>query len=224
MSISLLSVGFVFGMRHALEADHLAAVASLATGSTSIQQTIKQGAVWGLGHTITLFIFASIALLVDSIIPKNYAAALEAGVGFMLLLLGLDVLRRLRLDNQQAIRHPKIKISKQHQVPHQRLFEQSTNKFPKRALLVGFMHGLAGSAALLILTIQHINTPILSLLYIALFGLGSILGMTLLSCVIAVPLYFSAGRMILINNQIHLIISLVTMTIGSLIVYDYLQS
>ncbi|SCN47673.1 Nickel transporter UreH [methanotrophic endosymbiont of Bathymodiolus azoricus (Menez Gwen)] len=68
---SLLLLGFLIGMRHALEADHVAAVASLASKTTSVQSAIKQGAVWGLGHSFTLFLFSSIIILSESIIPKN---------------------------------------------------------------------------------------------------------------------------------------------------------
>ena len=94
MSISLLSLGFLLGMRHALESDHVAAVASLATRSRSMGDTLRQGAVWGAGHTLTLFIFGSLVLLLDTVIPETLARVLEFMVGLMLIGLGIDVLRR----------------------------------------------------------------------------------------------------------------------------------
>ena len=78
MSISLLSLGFLLGMRHALESDHVAAVASLATRSRSMGDTLRQGAVWGAGHTLTLFIFGSLVLLLDTVIPETLAQALNS--------------------------------------------------------------------------------------------------------------------------------------------------
>ncbi|HFD13231.1 MAG TPA: urease accessory protein, partial [Crenotrichaceae bacterium] len=94
MSVFLL-FGFLLGLRHALEADHLAAVATLATRSKSLAHTVKLGAVWGLGHTIALSVFGSMILMMDTIVPDQFARALEAAVGLMLVILGIDVLRRL---------------------------------------------------------------------------------------------------------------------------------
>ena len=95
MILSLLLIGFLMGMRHALEADHVAAIASLATRSSNVKHTVWQGAVWGMGHTITLFISSSIVLVADSVIPEQFAAFLEFTVGLMLIGLGIDVLWRL---------------------------------------------------------------------------------------------------------------------------------
>src|SRR5258708_3441443 len=94
--ISLLLLGLLLGMRHALEADHLAAVASLATRSKGMRGTILQGAVWGLGHTLTLLVAGGACLLLRAAISARLAAALEGVVGVMLLLLGADVLLRMR--------------------------------------------------------------------------------------------------------------------------------
>src|SRR5258708_35938753 len=94
--ISLLLLGLVLGMRHALEADHLAAVASLATRSKGTRGRVLQGAVWGLGHTLTLLAVGGACLLLRAAISERVAAALEAAVGGKLLRLGPDVLRRMR--------------------------------------------------------------------------------------------------------------------------------
>jgi len=95
---SLLLIGFFIGMRHALEADHVAAVASLVSRKQSLAHTIKQGGVWGLGHTITLFLFGSVMIFMDRVIPQNLVTGLELAVGLMLVLLGADVLRRVIRD------------------------------------------------------------------------------------------------------------------------------
>ena len=95
---SLLILGFLIGMRHALDADHLAAVAAISTQQNSIRSTIKHGLIWGLGHTTTLFLFGSMVIWMDTIIPEQLATYLELAVGFMLVALGLDVLRRVLKD------------------------------------------------------------------------------------------------------------------------------
>ncbi|OQX43499.1 MAG: urease accessory protein, partial [Candidatus Sedimenticola endophacoides] len=91
----LLLFGLLIGMRHALEADHLAAVASLVSRRQSLAETLRQGGAWGLGHTLTLFLFGSVVIFMDTVMPERLAAGLELAVGFMLVLLGADVLRRV---------------------------------------------------------------------------------------------------------------------------------
>ncbi len=232
MGLGVIVFGFLIGMRHAVEADHVAAVASLATGSHSLRQTVIQGAVWGLGHTITLFLFGSIALMMDSVIPEQMAAALEFAVGIMLVFLGLDVLRRLynkRVHfhahrHQDGIRHFHAH-SHQHQQPHDDRAHQHKHVqfFPTRALLVGLMHGMAGSAALIILTLNTVQTPAMALFYMAFFGVGSILGMALLSCVIAIPLRFSEQKLTRVYNGLQMSVGFFSIGIGLTIIVNYLQ-
>src|SRR4051812_3917050 len=85
-------------MKHALEADHVAAVAALATRSRSVGHTVLQGVVWGMGHTATLFLFGGMVLAMQLVVPERLAVALELAVGVMLVMLGLDVFRRMRRD------------------------------------------------------------------------------------------------------------------------------
>ena len=172
--LSLLFIGFLIGMRHALEADHVAAVASLATTSHSLGDAIKQGAVWGLGHTITLFLFGSIVILSDSIIPDRIATGLEFAVGAMLVVLGIDVMRRLRRDkvhfhshrHDNGIKHfhAHKHTDETHHTPGNHHHKHS-KLFPRRALFIGFMHGMAGSATLIMLTLQTVNSLATGLLY-----------------------------------------------------------
>src|SRR5262245_60350185 len=93
---TLLILGFALGLRHALEADHVAAVASLATRSSSLANTVRVAAAWGVGHTMTLLIFGSIVLALDAALSPDASRVLESAVGVMLVLLGFDVLRRVR--------------------------------------------------------------------------------------------------------------------------------
>jgi high-affinity nickel permease len=95
-TISILSIGFLVGMKHATEADHVAAVATLAAGRDSFAQTLKQGMAWGIGHTATLMLFGGFVLALGTSVPPQLADALELAVGVMLIALGADVLRRVR--------------------------------------------------------------------------------------------------------------------------------
>lgn len=221
---SLLLLGFLIGMRHAVEVDHLAAVASLASRNTSLGQTLRVGAVWGLGHTLTLFAFGALVLLLDGVVPERLALGLEFAVGLMLIALGLDVLRRLARErihfhvhqhgggvrHFHAHSHPPFTRHDPHH--HEHTHPQG---FPLRALLVGLMHGMAGSAALILLTLEQVPTPGLGLLYILLFGLGSMAGMAALSLVIAVPLRYSARSLTWLHNGLQAGIGVATLALGS---------
>jgi len=219
--LGLLILGFFIGMRHALEADHVAAVSSLATRSASPRECVKQGVFWGLGHTATLFIFGSAVLLLDRVLPERLASGLELAVGVMLVVLGLDVLRRLARErvhfhlheHEDGVRHfhghshARGPVHRAHHHGHWR-------KLPLRALVVGLVHGMAGSAALILLTLESVPSVAAGLLYILLFGVGSIAGMALLSAAIAVPLRYSAAGLTRLHGLLHGAIGLATVAIG----------
>ena len=227
--ISILLLGFLLGMRHAVEADHIAAVASLTASTNSIRKSIQQGVAWGVGHTLTLFLFGSIVLFVANIVPEQIVSKIELVVGVMLIILGADVLRRViaervhfhththsqHEDNNNTHFHAhshKGEKRQQHNATHHQ--HAHTQGFPVRALLVGLMHGMAGSAALILLTLQTLSSPWLGLVYIAIFGIGSIAGMGLFSLVIAVPLR-AARRMTWLYNGLQAIIGIFTIGLGA---------
>lgn len=194
---SVLLLGFLLGMRHALEADHLAAVASLATTSSSLISTMRQGVAWGAGHTMTLLLFGGAVVLLGKEVPPGAARLLEAMVGAMLVLLGATTLYRLRRDRVN---------------PH-------GTRWPARAMVVGMVHGLAGSAALVLLSVQAIRSAIGALAYIGIFGLGSIIGMALSSAMIAMPLRLSARYLAGAHVLFTSLIGLATVALGSVILY-----
>lgn len=228
MTLSLLLLGFLIGMRHAVETDHVAAVASLATRSRSIGDTIYQGAAWGLGHTLTLFLFGSVVLVLDLVMPERMAQILEFMVGVMLVGLGFDVMRRLVREKIHFHLH-RHRGGEVHFHAHSHAGEESHDPrrhvhdhpegFPLRALFVGLMHGMAGSAALILLTLQTVQSPLVGLVYIALFGVGSMLGMALLSIVIAIPLRYSARGLTWLHNGLQAVIGLATIGIGTMLIY-----
>lgn len=226
---SILLIGFLLGMRHAIESDHVAAVASLATRRPTLRHAVLQGAVWGIGHTLTLFIACSAVLLLDSVMPERVVEGIEAAVGVMLVLLGSDVLRRLWHERIHFhVHHHGDGTVHLHAHSHkgEKLHDPRRHRhahpegFPLRALCIGMMHGLAGSAALLLLTVDGIAAPLAGLVYVALFGIGSIAGMALLSAVIAVPLQWSAQSITWLHNGLQGAVGVVTITVGSLLLYQ----
>jgi ABC-type nickel/cobalt efflux system permease component RcnA len=238
--ISLLLLGLLLGMRHALEADHLAAVASLATRSKGMRGTVLQGAVWGLGHSLTLLLVGGVCLLLRAAISERLAAALEGAVGVMLVLLGADVLLRLRRRriHLHVHRHADGTVhfhahshapeEEAHDRDHRRRNHQHAHRegFPLRAMLVGMVHGLAGSAALLLVTLTTLSSAWLGVAYIAVFGIGSIAGMAVLAAVIALPLRGSARTLAGWTNGLEAAIGAGTLLVGAWVLYNtpWLQS
>jgi high-affinity nickel permease len=228
-ALSILVVGLLLGMKHATEADHLAAVATLATRQGSLAQTLRQGVAWGIGHTVTLLLFGGALLLLGLVISPGLGQALETAVGFMLMVLGADVLRRLVRDriHFHVHRHDRATAhvhahSHRGDGPHVRSAHRHAHpaRWPLRALAVGMMHGLAGSAALVVLTLQTMPSVGLGIGYIALFGVGSIAGMALLSVVIAVPLKLSSGHLTRLHQAMTAVVGLFSCALGAFMVIE----
>ena len=232
---SALLLGLLIGMRHALEADHVAAVSSLVVNSRSLRSSVCQGVVWGLGHTLTLFVIGSFVILADAAVSPVVASTLEACVGVMLILLGLDIARRMIRERVHfhAHAHPDgVKHFHAHShrgLPKARHDDDNAHQhrhpaaFPGRALFIGLMHGLAGSAALIILTVDATGSPAQGLWFIALFGAGSIVGMALLSIAIALPLRRSGRHLTAFHRTAQALVGVANVALGSFLLYDGLM-
>jgi high-affinity nickel permease len=224
----ILGLGFLLGMQHALEADHIAAVSSIAARRTQIGDIVRHGLTWGLGHTLTLFVFAGAALLLGHAIPEQVARPIETAVGIMLVGLGAHVLWRLWRDRVHFHKHGHgdgtVHIHAHSHagetVAHARAAHAHAHGFRWRTLLVGLMHGMAGSAALLVLTVSQASSPAVGLGYVALFGIGSMVGMGALSTVIAVPLAVSARWLTWANRGLQGAVGIVTIAIGLTTIYE----
>jgi hypothetical protein len=218
----ILGLGFLLGMQHALEADHIAAVSSIAARRSHVADIVKHGLTWGLGHTLTLFVFAGAAILLGHAIPDGVARPIETAVGVMLVGLGSHVLWRLWRDRVHFHRHGHgdgtvhfhAHSHAGETAPHARAAHVHDHGFRWRTLLVGLMHGMAGSAALLVLTVSQAPSAAAGIGYIALFGVGSMIGMGLLSTVIAVPIAISARFLTLANHALQGAVGLITIAIG----------
>lgn len=223
----ILGLGFLLGMQHALEADHIAAVSSIAARRTSVPDIVKHGLTWGLGHTLTLFVFAGAAILLGHAIPDTMAKPLETAVGIMLVGLGAHVLWRLSRDRVHLHRHTHDGVSHLHAHshageggPHAVDPHAHPHGFRWRTLLVGLMHGMAGSAALLVLTVSQVGGVWAGFAYIVLFGIGSMLGMGALSTVIALPLAASARWLTWANRGLQIAVGVITIAIGAMTIYE----
>jgi len=204
--VSFLILGFLIGMSHALEADHLAAVGALATSKhSSSRKLVFLGASWGMGHTTTLLLLSSLVLFFGYVLSARLAAGMEFIVGTMLVLLGVHVIwkmRRAKLHfhihqhgdgNQHLHAHSHAGASVEHlKDPH-----KHKHGFSLRAYLVGLAHGAAGSAGLIALTAAATRDVATGLTYVLVFGIGSIFGMALLTYAVSWPMRLSeqtAGR------------------------------
>jgi sulfite exporter TauE/SafE len=226
---SVLGLGFLIGMQHALEADHVAAVASLATKVKSTKQAIRQGALWGLGHSVSLLVIGSLVILMGIGLPSTVAHWLEFTVGIMLVILGADVIRRLIRERVHFHLH-RHSTGEAHIHAHSHRgegdhklssHEHSHKKgFSSRVLAVGLMHGLAGSAALMLLVAGTIENPLTGILYICLFGFGSIVGMAALSAIISIPFRYSAKSLTWTHNGLQAVIGGGTIMLGAYIMYS----
>ena len=224
--LSVLLLGLLLGLQHAAEADHLAAVASLATRGGDLRDAARQGAAWGVGHGLTLLVFGGVVLLIDGVVGPQMSLLLETAVGLMLIVLGTDVL--YRLWRRRIHFHLHSHGSERHFHAHSHARGQDHSRDPHhhehrrglslRALLVGMVHGMAGSAALILFALGDSSSLWEGLAYLGVFGLGSILGMTALALVISLPLRWSANSLGWAHNGMTAGLGLVTVALGVLLV------
>jgi len=224
MLLSVLGLGFLIGMQHATEADHVAAVCSMASGRTGVKTITRHGVFWGVGHTVTLLLIAGGCLLMRATISEPVAEFLEALVGVMLVGLGVHVLYRLWRDrvhfhaHRHADQNPHFHAHshRAETAPHAQSAHahEHPEKLPWRTLVVGLMHGMAGSASLIVLTAATLESPGWGMAYILLFGVGTIVGMGLLSMVIAAPITLTARSLTAANSTLQLAIGALTVAIG----------
>lgn len=227
--ISVLLLGLLIGMKHALEADHIAAVASLASRSRTLGSGVRLGVAWGIGHTVTLFVVGATVLSFDAVIPASVAQWLEFAVGIMLILLGADVLRRMMRARAHFHLHDHGPSTHFHAHAHagENRAEAASHEHdhPKglqaRAVVVGLVHGMAGSAALVLLTLNSIDSVWLGVGYILVFGFGSILGMAALSLIVVFPLMLTARRLTWAFNGLTAVAGVVTVILGTMISFRF---
>ncbi len=197
--LALLGIGLIFGLKHATEVDHVVAVSTIVSQHRNLLRSAVVGAFWGAGHTAALLVTGVIVLSLRVAIPERVSNWLEFGVALMILALGASALwRALRKREEVHVhKHDHDGVSHVHVHFHEAATQHGHGKASThthavssigfKPLLVGMMHGLAGSGALTLLVLTQINSAWLGMLYLAIFGIGSIAGMLLMSGLIGLP-------------------------------------
>jgi ABC-type nickel/cobalt efflux system permease component RcnA len=194
-------IGFLFGIRHALDPDHVVAVSTIASEQRSVIRSSLVGAFWGLGHALSLMCASGVLLALKLKVPDALGRWLEGGVAVMLVILGVTAIRRGLKDwTIHAHRHAHDGHEHVHLHQHHKREEHGDHThrhvlgFGLRPFTVGLAHGLAGSAGLAIIAVGATSSAAAGLLYIGMLGLGSAAGMMMLSALMSLPLLLFAAR------------------------------
>ena len=222
----LLLLGLVTGLRHSMEADHIAAVSTIMTsGKSKLSRAPLLGAMWGLGHTATLFVSGLIVLLLAVSIPERVSSSLEFGVGIMLVFLGATTLTGFDLGKfLRAIisrgrhTHEHVHVHNDSGVIHSHEHNHHDHRHGHKSLMVGMVHGMAGSGALMLVVLSTISSIPLGLAYIAIFGAGSVASMAAMSALIGLP--FATARHAKLSIFLKYTAAVITLTIGAGLMYE----
>jgi len=245
---AIAALGFFLGMRHATDPDHVIAVTTIVARQRSPGGAALVGALWGLGHTVTILVVGGGIILFDWIIPARVGLSMEFSVGLMLILLGimnlagvLQLIAELRTGAADGTvhSHPHPHGDYIHSHPHSHQPEAHPHDPARtpvgwldrhlgalgvyqsvRPLVVGIVHGLAGSAAVALLVLTTIRDPVWSVLYLLIFGVGTIVGMMLITAVIAVPFAYTGARSARLNAGLRLASGVLSLGFGLFLAYQ----
>jgi hypothetical protein len=216
---AILALGFLLGARHATDPDHVIAITTIVAKQRGIAKAGLIGALWGLGHTFTIFVVGTIIILFQVTIPPRVGLSMEFAVAAMLILLGVLNLTGILRWLQEKFA-PSSQVPRPASVPSDGMTDPQgggseaqpraksvapklwPNRVPQglglynvlRPLVIGIVHGLAGSAAVALLVMTTISDPWWAVTYLLLFGLGTVAGMMLITAMIAVPFAFSMSK------------------------------
>lgn len=247
--LSAIGLGFLLGIKHATDADHVVAVSTIVSQTRSLVRAPAIGILWGIGHTSTLLVVGLVVLAFRVSIPERVALGMEGGVGIMLVALGaLNVRAFLRqrvhshVHEHDEAAHPHFhshESTPTHSHDHARpqgflsavagevishtswLFSPAAyRQVGLRPLLVGLVHGLAGSAALTLLVLSTLGSVPLGLLYIVIFGVGSIMGMLLVTTAMAAPFAWASTRVRNMNQWVQVGAGSFSIALGALLMWQ----
>ncbi len=208
--LGVLALGFLYGLKHATEADHIVAVSTIVSEQRNLAKAMIVGGLWGTGHTLSIVLVGIIVISSKTGVPENIAEWLESAVAIMIIWLGIVSLIRASQPFWGKVEYPhKHPHNHQHSSllphPHSHSFSfANLRRGGLKPLLVGTMHGLAGSAALTLLVLTQIQSTVLGMFYLLIFGLGSIFGMMLMSSLLGLPFIFSSDRLNKFNHILQL--------------------
>ena len=250
---SFLFLGFLLGMRHATDADHVVAIATIVSRERSVAGPALVGAAWGVGHTVTVMAVGAAIIVFGVVIPPRLGMSMEFAVGIMLVLLGVltltgvgraddvthahagvlgvrerDVHDHLHAHGDYLHRHPHGHGRGAHghteeQTPLARLDRIGLSRIALyhwlRPFVVGLVHGLAGSAAVALMILSIITEPVAALGYLLLFGLGTVVGMMLITLILSAPFAFTAVNLPKFNWRLRVASGLVSFCFGVVLIY-----
>jgi hypothetical protein len=248
--LAILAIGFVLGMRHATDPDHVIAVSTIVSRERSIVKAGWIGILWGVGHTVTILVVGAGIILFDLAIPTRVGLTMEFSVGLMLILLGVLNLTGAMtwISERFSPAHPQLTGSHAHVHEHDsqvhlhwhshspRKEHHGESLTPPewmgggsnglgvfhtlRPLFVGLVHGLAGSAAVALLVLSTIREPKWAVLYLLIFGVGTIAGMMLITAAISVPFSFAGYKFAWLNKGLIFGSGLLSLGFGLFVCYQ----
>ena len=200
--VALLGLALALGLRHAADPDHVVAVTAITARTKRILPAMWLGAVWGMGHTVTLFTVGAAIILFNWVVPPRVGLTLELAVGLALVVIGL---LNLRVPGRDI---PMGSEGKRERIP------------AWRAFFVGLVHGLAGSAAVALLVLATVREPGWACAYLLIFGLGTLAGMALVTTGLATPLTAASARWPRFAQGARLVTGAISLFFGAWLVYQ----
>ncbi len=223
-ALGILALGLIIGLQHALDTDHLAAVSTIVSERRNLFSSLLIGGVWGLGHTTSLLL-AGIGVILLQIQIEKYEKPLEFCVALMLIVLGANVLRKLLRGGTLHL-HAHTHGDRTHLHPHLHGAEPDPERshhglrLALRPLVIGMIHGLAGSAALMLAVLSRIKSVPLQFAYIGIFGIGSIGGMMAMSLLLSLPIHLTASQFTRTNRAMQALAGLFSLGFGLFMAYE----
>jgi len=202
------------GFTHAFETDHLLAVSNIVTNRNQLKLAVKDGIFWGLGHTSTIILIGVLMIVMKKNIPTNIFHYFEAAVGAMLITLALYRVYKL-WKRQELIKN---------EINHTHADGMVHTHGHRLAYSVGLVHGLAGSGALVVLVISPVKSPADGIIYLLIFGLGSVFGMLLAAGLFSAPFSQRIIRSNVLQISLVLISSVLCIVYGGKVIYENLVS
>ena len=222
--LAVLVLGFLLGLKHATDADHVVAVSTIVTEQRNVWRGLWVGASWGAGHSTPLLILGLIILLFRDMVLGRYesiAPFLEFGVGIMLVYLGVSVVWNIRRGEVHVHQHiheesPHVHVHAAHEAKaerHNSFFVFGKPVFRLKSFVIGVMHGLAGSAAVMLVLLPAIDSFWVGVGYLLLFSVGTMLSMAVVTVILAVPFAATGGNAAL-NRTVGVVAGVASVAVG----------